>query len=152
MFKRVLVPLDGSPLAEDALPYARQIVAPQGKLYLLSVVNVSETTFFPTPKNVDKIDHVLVQAHTYLENTAAQGIEDTFQTDIEAQMGDPAHVIVETARQQDIDVIVMSTHGHSGISRVLFGSIARKVLSESPCPVFIVPSHTRHAVPSQPEP
>ena len=59
------------------------------------------------------------------------------------QFGDPASVIVDTAGQLHVDAIVMSTHGRSGISRWIFGSVTNKVLGMAECPVLVVPSENR---------
>ena len=56
------------------------------------------------------------------------------------EAGDPATVIVETAQKLHVDAIVMSTHGRSGLSRWLFGSVTQKVLAASCCPVFVIPA------------
>ena len=62
------------------------------------------------------------------------------QIEISVQVGSPADVIVDTAKSFGVDAIVMSTHGRTGLSRWLFGSVTQKVLSATPCPVFVIPS------------
>ena len=59
---------------------------------------------------------------------------------VEVHVGEPANVIVETAERLKVDAIVMSTHGRSGLSRWLFGSVTNKVLSANVCPVYVIPS------------
>jgi len=140
MLKHVLVPLDGSPLAETALDYAIQITAKNGTLHLLAAVADVENFFIPTAGNVKRIDEQLQQARKYLTDIAgrikkANGID----TAIEARVGDPAATIVEVAQRLNVDAIAMSTHGRSGMSKVIFGSVAQKVLQLTPCPVFIIP-------------
>jgi len=54
------------------------------------------------------------------------------------EIGNPHHVIVEKAKELGIDVIVIATHGRSGLSHILLGSVAEKVIRHAPCPVFVI--------------
>lgn len=64
-----------------------------------------------------------------------------FPSTIRVEVGEPAHTILQVASELDVDLIIMSTHGRSGVSRWLFGSVTGRVLSMAPRPVLIVPSH-----------
>lgn len=149
MLNHVLVPLDGSKLAEEALPHALNILAPGGKITLLSAVDVPEVPMYgyypPTtvPDYEAANQELLPQARTYLENIARQLGQDNIQIALEAQIGDPAEVITEAAGKYHVDAIVMSTHGRSGLGRWLFGSVTQKVLSAKPCPVYVIPSRDK---------
>ncbi|MBL8165995.1 MAG: universal stress protein [Anaerolineae bacterium] len=146
MLNQVLVPLDGSKLAEEALQHALNILAPGGKIILLSAVDVPEVPMYgyypPTtvPDYEAAKEELLPQAKTYLENIAKHLGKDDVQVVLEAQIGEPAHVITEVAVKFHVDAIVMSTHGRSGLGRWLFGSVTQKVLSAKPCPVYVIPS------------
>ena len=59
--------------------------------------------------------------------------------------GQPAERILEQAEELAVDAIVMSTHGRSGVSRWVFGSVAQKVLSGASCPIFIIPLRSLHS-------
>lgn len=148
MLKNVLVPLDGSEVAERALEYARQITDTNGgKITLLTALDVPEYTmmaYYPTvvayegtPENITQ--KMMPQARDYLSQTAQSLEREGFIVKIEAVIGEPAALIVERASEIEAEAIVMSTHGRSGISRWLFGSVASKVLESAKCPVFIVP-------------
>jgi len=151
MLKHVLVPLDGSKLAEDALQHALNLLGPEGKVTLVSAVDIPEVPIYgyypPTtvPDYESAKDDLLPQAKSYLEGIAGGLEKQGVTVNIEAHVGEPAHVITEIAQKYHVDAIVMSTHGRSGLSRWLFGSITNKVLSAKPCPVYVIPSH-------QPEP
>jgi nucleotide-binding universal stress UspA family protein len=151
MLKHVLVPLDGSKLAEDAIKHALDLLGPGGKVTLVSAVDVPEVPIYgyypPTtvPDYESAKDELLPQAKSYLESVAAGLGEMGVTIAIEAQVGEPAHVITEFAQKFHVDAIVMSTHGRSGLSRWLFGSVTNKVLSAKPCPVYVVPSHQPQA-------
>lgn len=148
MLGHVLVPLDGSQLAEMALEQAKKLLGPDGRLTLLSVFDLPEYPiygYYPTPLIVEETDYqtatrdLLPKAKEYLEKIAAPLREENLWVDVVAEIGEPAAVIVETAQRLRVDAICMSTHGRSGFSRWLFGSVTNKVLTATPCPVLVVP-------------
>lgn len=152
MLKHILVPLDGSEVSERALPYAREIIdKAEGRITLLTVLDVPDypvTAYYPTVVTYDtspeKITEKLMpQAEDYLKKTTEALVREGFRVTMTTMIGEPAGAIVEKADELKVDAIVMSTHGRSGISRWLFGSIASKVLESSHCPVFIVPVRGR---------
>ena len=149
MLKHVLVPLDGSALAEAALPYAKNVVSPDGHVSLISVVNLPEIPFYefyPTPhvvtqQNDEALADAVPFARNYLSNIASVALaSSSIRVDFDVIFGDAAQAIVMAARHLKVDAIVMSTHGRSGLSRWLFGSVTNKVLSIAPCPVLVVPN------------
>lgn len=146
MLKHILVPLDGSQLAEEALPYAREIVDPNGKITLVAAVDLNEAsiyTYYPAvnlPKYEQIIEDTLPTARKYLHGMAEELQSDKLTVVYEAQIGSPADVIIEAAEKYQVDAIVMSSHGRSGLSRWLMGSVTQKVLDAKPCPVFVVPN------------
>lgn len=151
MLKNILVPLDGSELSEKALKYAQAIIPEGGKIHLLSVVDTPEyptSIYYPAGLPSFELAYselqrdVIPQTQEYLEKVAEtlrlQGINVGYKVTI----GEPAATIVEYVRDFEIEAVVMSTHGRSGLSRWLFGSVAQKVLSVVNCPVFVIPSKT----------
>jgi nucleotide-binding universal stress UspA family protein len=146
MLKHVVIPLDGSNLAEDAIEHALNIVEPNGKITLVSAVEVPDVPiygYYPATVGNDYEEannQLLPYARHYLQGIADDLSHRGFIVKIEAQIGDPAQVITDTAEKYKVDAIVMSTHGRSGLSRWLFGSVANKVLSAKLCPVYIIPS------------
>jgi nucleotide-binding universal stress UspA family protein len=150
MLKHVLVPLDGSQVAEKALKYALDIVDPQGTITLVSAVDVPEVPLYGyyTPINVPDyqkaVEEMAPAAKKYLDSVAAQFGESAIRFMTEAHVGDPAEVIITTAEKYGVDAIVMSTHGRSGLSRWIMGSVTNKVLNARTCPVFVVPAVEDH--------
>ncbi len=146
MLKHVLVPLDGSKLAEEAIPHALNIIGAEGKITLVSAVEVPDVPiygYYPpatVPDYETAKSDLLPYARHYLEGIAENLTKQQIDVAIEARVGEPADVISETAEKYQVDAIVMSTHGRSGLSRWLFGSVTNKVLSAKPCPVYVVPS------------
>lgn len=154
MLAHVLVPLDGSNLAEKAVDYARQIVEKGGKITLLSILDIPEYPiygYYPTPIILDETDFQTAindlkpKIQEYLEQVAALLAHDDIKTVIEIIVGEPASTIIEKAQALEVEAIVMSTHGRSGFSRWLFGSVTNKVLSAAPCPVFVIPGNKQAA-------
>jgi nucleotide-binding universal stress UspA family protein len=150
MFKHVLIPLDGSELSERALTYAQEIIAPTGILTLLTVVNHVDTgVMYPAmagngalPLTYYKEENAyhLKDAEDYVYGMGMALSRDfTGTIDHFAEVGDPAQIIISTASRRRVDAIVMSTHGRSGVSRLLMGSCTEKVLRGAPCPVLVIP-------------
>jgi nucleotide-binding universal stress UspA family protein len=136
-------------LAEEAIEPAKQIVNTNGKITLVSVMDLplhweyglAPTAVFEESQKVT--EQLLPKAKAYLEDIAASLRSEGYQVETIAQYGQPATVIVDTAAAHKVDAISMSTHGRSGFSRWLFGSITSKVLSTASCPVFVIPSKHR---------
>jgi nucleotide-binding universal stress UspA family protein len=147
MLKKVLVPLDGSPLAHMALDFATHVVDANCEIILFTAIQKPEIPIYAvTPmiaieENYTGIDAIRKDAQRYLEGTAQTLRDQGFHPTVRIEVGEPARSIVHTADTLDVDVIVMSTHGRSGISRWLFGSVTGRVLSMTACPVLVVPSH-----------
>lgn len=151
MLNHILVPLDGSELSEKALKYAQEITPQGGKIHLLSVVDTPEyptSIYYPAGLPSFELAYselqrdVIPQTQEYLEKVAEHLRQYGIDVAYKVTVGEPAATIIEYARDFEISAIVMSTHGRSGLSRWLFGSVAQKVLSVVNCPVFVIPSKT----------
>ena len=146
MLKHVLVPLDGSKLAEEALAHALEIVAPNGRITLVCAIEIQDTPVYgyyaplTMPDNTATKNELVPIAQHYLEGLASEINKDGLKAVFEVTIGDPVTVITETAERLHVDAIVMSTHGRSGIGRFLFGSVTNKILGAKICPVFVIPS------------
>jgi nucleotide-binding universal stress UspA family protein len=146
MLNHVLVPLDGSPLAEQAIAYAKQLVDRHGKITLITALDLPESWFYGVDPMIGlaeyerTLDQMMPAATTYLERIASTLRAEGYGTEVVVEYGKAASLIVNKASAEDVDVIVMSTHGRSGFSKLLFGSVTNKVLTASVCPVFVVPS------------
>jgi nucleotide-binding universal stress UspA family protein len=145
MFKRILVPLDGSKLAEEALPYAETLAEKfEAELILVRVLQLLPEVISAGPRGGMVFHKQTVQdrqeATTYLNEMAAQvrkvGVLSLRQVVLDAPS--VTNAITELAGEESVDLIVMSTHGRSGFSRLVFGSVAGQVLHDAPCPVFLV--------------
>lgn len=144
--RRVLVPLDLDEYARYALPYARELCTAFGAaLHLLHVVDtqwiLSAGGAFPEAGG-DLLPRLEREGRAEVERIAGQ-IRDGFEVCSAVRVGPPHVQIVQYARQQDIDLIVLATHGRSGLKHALIGSVAEKVVQMAPCPVLAV-KHPEH--------
>jgi nucleotide-binding universal stress UspA family protein len=143
MFKRILVPVDFSAPSDAALDYARDVAARFGaSLHLLHVAEdpyralYSAEVFVPEMENLR--DEILEDATGRLRDRLREWDFDAVPVTVEAIIGTPAGSIVEYAAGHDIDLIVMGTHGRGGMSHLLMGSVAERVVRTAGCPVLTV--------------
>lgn len=135
MFNTLLVPLDGSELAERALPYAVRFAAERGGRLVLT-----RAALAPPPSGLDwerQQMAVLEEATAYLSRVAEKVATRVPVTTAPAY-GHAADAIIAGVEQFSVDSIVMATHGRAGLAHLLHGSVAEAVLTRSPVPVFVV--------------
>lgn len=145
-FSRILVPLDGSSLSERALPVACVLARKfESQIILLRVLDIPTPTA-PTSHLEEMMGWVrearqcaLQEAQSYLETIQCELHEEGFGTRILLRDRSPAEDILDVACAEDIDLIVMSSHGKGGgLARWTFGSVAERVARHSLCPVLLV--------------
>lgn len=137
MYRTILLPLDGSALAERALPYARTLAQASGaRLLLLQAVQSSAT---PPPDGPRDQAHALHDARAYLAGVAAQRGERTVVETV-VFPGGAAEAILEETRVRAVDLIVMSIHGRAGPQRPLDGGVADQVVQRVEVPVLLIPA------------
>jgi nucleotide-binding universal stress UspA family protein len=141
MYRRALVPLDGSMIAEAIVPFILEIAGPLDmEVALLRVI-------LPTPPVmvegggamvVDDVEQLRARAEEYLASVAtglrARGVRATMQV----RFGNAVGEILAGAREAEADLIAMTTHGRGGLGRLLFGSVAEAVLRQAEIPVFLM--------------
>ena len=148
MYKKILVPLDGSKLAECALPHVEQIAKGCGteEVILVSVTErVQGYRLFDDSSQLqgqrlilEDVGKKQEQAQRYLIRIAKKLTAKGINVNTEVLLGNPAEEIVVYAKHLECDIIVMSSHGRSGISRWTHGSVADRVFRHSPVPVLMV--------------
>lgn len=146
MFKKILVPLDGSLTAEAALEAAMQLGrAFQAEILLVRSIQLAYAGM-PMTAGADwvwpqyEVEDSRREVNDYLETIRrAHDCPDCHVRSV-ALEGDPASCIVDTAQEEDVDLIVMTTHGQTGIRRAVFGSVTERVLHSVDCPVIVTRS------------
>lgn len=134
---RILVPLDGSPLAESALPTAVDLARSSGAELLL--LRAAEAHTFPGGDPTEAQVKVVREAEAYLEEVkkrveGSNGVRATTSV----WYGTPADAIAEAARFNHADMIAMTTHGRSGLGRMLLGSVAESVIRSTATPILVL--------------
>jgi nucleotide-binding universal stress UspA family protein len=155
MINHVLIPLDGSQLAEKALDAAKQVLRQQGRMTLVTAVSHPTPPLYPYPSadvvheiqsDIEYMENANTEMQEYLDRVAKNLTLNGYSVEIEIVQGEASDVIVERAETLRADIIVMSTHGHSGLERLLFGSVTNRVLGAAYCPVLVVPNRERVSV------
>lgn len=137
----ILVPLDGSTVSEQALPWALKLAqAYQAELVILRV------GLRPDVWSVQDLEHLHAHqaeqedfSRKYLRDIEARlGPRVSVPIRLEYSSGNPGKSIIERSQELGISLIVMNSHGREGLSRWLLGSVAERVSRHAPCPVFLV--------------
>jgi nucleotide-binding universal stress UspA family protein len=132
----VVVPLDGSELADRALPFATTIAARGGRSVLL--LRVVDTMSAPSEADEAVLKR---EAQAALDATAASLSGDGVSVTTRVVEGQAETAILAASGDEDVSLIVMSTHGRGGLGRFVYGSVADTVLRHAPVPVLTVPPH-----------
>jgi nucleotide-binding universal stress UspA family protein len=138
--KKILVPVDFSDYSKKALSIAIEFaVQYKAKLHLIYVVEplVYPADFSMGQVNIPSLDNDHTErAKNELESLKKNEIPADIITEIIIKSGKPFVEIIETAAEKDIDLIIIATHGHTGVEHLFFGSTAEKVVRKAPCPVL----------------
>jgi nucleotide-binding universal stress UspA family protein len=144
MYQNILVPLDGSEFAEEALPHAIAI-AKAFKSRVTLVMSIEAVAMHPEPGVIGPILSVSVdltdeikEAKDYLGTVAGRLSSEGIEVHEEVVEGAAAASICAYAHDNRTDLIVMTTHGLSGLQRLFYGSVAEKVLHGARIPVLLV--------------
>jgi nucleotide-binding universal stress UspA family protein len=146
MYRRIIVPLDGSKMAECVIPHVETVA----KLSKASVelVHVIEPSELPTrggiALSVDDLkqidEHSKQEAQSYLTEVVRRLKSAGIKSHSKLLTGKAADSLVDYIQENNFDIVIMSTHGRSGISRWFWGSVADKILYSSKIPVLLVRS------------
>ena len=149
MYEKILIPLDGSNVGEAALPLIEGLIAKfsaesKVEVTLFQVVSqlshwvVAGETGARVPYTETELQMLKQEAADYLEKAAEVLRSQGTTVKVQVSLGDPTEEIVKIAEEINVDLIAMSTHGRSGLSRLAFGSITEKVLRLGTKPVLTV--------------
>ena len=149
MYERILVPLDGSEVGEAALPYVEELVSklsPEVKVKVTLLQVITSTTHYVVagetsariPYTQKELEQIKRKARDYLKRAGEGLISKRVAVKTKVVIGKAAEEISKAADEINADLIAMSTHGRSGISRLAFGSVTDKVLREGSKPVLMV--------------
>jgi nucleotide-binding universal stress UspA family protein len=149
MYENILVPTDGSETANFAVHHAIDIAEQYGStLHSLYVIDVDATSYGLGAEQVDRIrqgnldemPEVKDRATKATSYVAEKGDDHGIAVENHYRIGEPSRSIRNFVEDSDIDLVVMGSHGRSGLSRVVLGSVAEKVLRRTHLPVLVVDS------------
>jgi universal stress protein A len=140
--KKILVPIDFSEYSKKALRYAHRFAEQfSASLTLLYVV---EPTVYPADFSFGQVgfpnveDELRKKGEEELKAMIAEIVGDQVPSEAVVKTGLPFIEVTSYAAEQDIDLIIVATHGHTGVEHILFGSTAEKIVRKAPCPVLVV--------------
>ena len=140
--KKILVPVDFSEFSQDALQAAAEIAELRHANLTVMHVMMEPQASVPYEVYIDwqKVkDEIKVDAEKLLREMAGKaGFNGNGMTERVLVWGEPAKVITDAAQNENFDLIVMATHGRTGLPRLFLGSIAEKVIRHAPCPVLVM--------------
>ena len=147
MFRHILVPLDGSELAERALAPAADIAeAMSAKLTLLRVVP-QFALLAADPMLYEEMNRLGEEESLSYLRSVADGLDLTVPIEVSSETGQPADTIIQIAEENQVDLIVISSHGRSGLNRWVYGSVAERVLRQAPCATSIINARVDQELP-----
>jgi nucleotide-binding universal stress UspA family protein len=154
MYRTILVPLDGSALAEEAIPHAAELArASKAGIHLVRVFDAASlltTMPMPVPNTVSTVPSPEIyaaareaereEAEGYLQKQAAALKSKASKVEYSVQEGRPVEMLVALVEKLPADVVVMTSRGHGGFKRFVFGSVTDELLRRVEVPVLIVPN------------
>ena len=138
MYKKILLPTDGSGYAEQEVDRVTKLIADDGEIIILSVAGKLTSSAFQRRKNIRKVNEVLKKE----AETAVANMEKLFDSSLNVKtmvrVGFAAEVIIEVAKEENVDLIVISASGKGGLHRFILGSVAEEVLTKADGDVLLV--------------
>lgn len=138
--KRVLVPTDFSDCSKKAVRYASSFAKQFGaKLYVVHVVNaytegaVYGEVYFPVYE-----EEFVKSSDKMLSRVREEDVPDDIEVETLTRSGNPVVEICDLAKKESVDLVVISTHGYTGVRHLLLGSVAENLVRHAPCPVLVV--------------
>jgi len=141
MYKKILVPLDGSPLAEAVLPHAEALAKSEhAEIIILRVPNAPVSEFLSRDPMIAEMIHADMEKESeeYVHNKVAALEKENIKVTGITKDGPVPDTILNVADETHADIIAMSTHGRTGISRWLMGSVADKIIHHAHIPVMLI--------------
>ena len=138
MYKKILLPTDGSGYAEQEVERVTKLIADDGEIIILSVAGKLTSSAFQSGKKVRKLNERMKKEAEAAVKSMEKMFDDNLNVTTMVKTGFPADTIVEVSEELEADLIVISASGKSGLHRFIIGSVAEKVLKNSEIDVLLV--------------
>jgi nucleotide-binding universal stress UspA family protein len=139
---RMLVPFDFSEPSSRALNYAKVMAerfdATVEILYVVRNPYLTDATGLPVPLPPRVLDNLIADAQSGLDKLLSSSDRERFKARTIVKVGDARSEIVAYAQAEQVDLIVMGTHGRGGMAHLMLGSVAERIVRSAPCPVLTV--------------
>lgn len=140
MYKKILLPTDGSGYAEEEVERATRLIVDDGEIIVLSVAGKLTSSAFQSRSNVKKVNKGLLKEAEDNVNHMLKLFDDSLNVTGMVRVGFAAETILEVAEEENADLIIISASGRSGLHRFILGSVAEKVLKTSEIDVLLIPN------------
>lgn len=140
MYKKILLPTDGSGYAEEEVDRATKLIADGGEIIVLSVAGKLTSSAFQSRSNVKKVNKGLYKEAEKWVDRMMNLFDDSTNVRGIVEVGFPGETIIEVAKREKADLIIISATGKSGLHRFILGSVTEKVLKTSEIDVLLVPN------------
>jgi len=136
MYKNIVLAYDGSKFSNKALQEAISLAKSSGgNLLILSVVDITDEFESEAPGLTDKMTEKLLKM---AQKALGKAVTAKVKAKVEVHVGDAYEMIVDISRKKKADIIVMGSHGKTGLTRLLMGSVTSRVIGHAPCSVLVV--------------
>ena len=138
MYKKILLPTDGSAYADEEIERAIKLLADDGEIIVLSVAGKLTSSAFQSRSNVKKINKGLRAEAEDSVNHMVKKFPDDVKVTPMVKVGFPAEVINDVAEKENVDLVIISASGKSGLHRFFIGSVAEKVLKTTEIDTLLI--------------
>jgi nucleotide-binding universal stress UspA family protein len=140
MYRKVLLPLDGSERAECALTHVRMLAKAGlvGEVLLLHIVEIPADWLTENTDLMDLLQKMILRGEEYLAAIQADLEKEGIKATSELMEGRADETIIDYAKGHGVNLLVIASHGHTGIKHWVFGSVALRVLHDAPVPVLLI--------------
>ena len=141
---KIMIGVDDSPHSKAAVEFVRKMTWPAGTRVLVvsavrPIVAVYAEAYTGTSPYVDPMNEDLVRFHQETASGSERDLQSAgFRTEAKILHGDPRTALVEAARSERVDLLVVGSHGRTGMAKLLMGSVASYVVAHAPCSVMVV--------------
>lgn len=138
MYKKILLPTDGSTYADQVVERVEKLIADDGEIIVLSVAGRLTSSAFQSRRKIKKVNEKLKKDAQKFVDCMAARFDDNLNVTKMVKVGFPAETIKQVTEEEGVDLIVISSSGKSGIHKLVLGSVAEKVLKDSEIDVLLV--------------